>query len=352
MERVNAPHKGRPLLGRAATLRDVAHAAGVHPSTVSRALNESTRSMVNAGTVRRVLSAAEKLGYRPNSLARGLKMARTFTVGVLIPDLTNPLFPPIVRGIEDGLADTGYTVVVANTDNDDDKERSTLEVMLNRRVDGLVLATAHREYPVVHELTSSGVPLVLVNRTMDHAPVSSVVGDDHAGIGLAVRHLASLGHRRIAHIAGPQAVSTGLVRYQSFVSWMQSEGLEMDADRVVFADWFQEEPGARAFKELLARGVDFTAVVASNDLIALGCYDGLGEQGLRVPEDMSVIGYNDVPFSDKFNPPLTTIRISPYQMGLKAAELLLAGLRNPEQPAVSVRISPALVVRDSTAPRP
>jgi LacI family transcriptional regulator len=337
-------------LRRTTTLRDVAEAAGVHPSTASRALNESTRPMVKAGTVRRVLKAAERLGYRPNSLARGLKTSRTFSIGMLIPDLTNPLFPPIVRGIEDGLAPSGYTVVLANTDDHDDKERSVLEVMLNRRVDGLILATAHRDYPLVSQLSASGIPVVLVNRTVDESPVSAVVGDDHVGIGLAVRHLADLGHRRIAHVAGPQGVSTGLARRQSFISWVQSRGLEMDPDLIVFADWFQEEPGARAFEELVCRRQDFTAVIAANDLIALGCYDVLKERGLRIPRDFSVVGYNDIPLSDKFNPPLTTIRIAPYELGLKAAELLLAAIISPDATPVSVRVAPTLVVRDSTGP--
>lgn len=343
---------GSPLLGKSATLRDVARAAGVHPSTASRALNESTRPMVKVATVRKVLGAADKLGYRPNSLARGLKMSRTFTVGVLIPDLTNPLFPPVVRGLEDGMSGPGYTVVAANTDGDDEKERAIVEAMLNRRIDGLVVATARRDHPLVQELAASGIPLVLVIRTVDHSPVSEVVGDDHEGIGLAVRHLVSLGHRRIAHVAGPQDVSAGLVRYQSYRSWMQYEGLPVDEDLVVFTDAFQEAPGAEAFRTLLDREVPFTAAVAGNDLIALGCYDVMTERGLGIPQDISVVGYNDILFCDKFNPPLTTVRIPSYQMGLKAAELLLAAIKNPAEAPVSLRLKPTLMQRRSTSAPP
>lgn len=306
--------------------------------------------MVNAETVSRVLNAAQHLGYRPNSLARGLKMSRTFTVGMLIPDLTNPLFPPIVRGIEDGLDKVGYTVVLANSDNDVERERTIADLMINRRVDGLILATARRQYPLLDALVDVRMPTVLINRTTDDPPVSVVTGDDHAGIGLAVRHLAMLGHRRIAHIAGAQNTSTGLSRYQSFMSWMQSEDLELDRDLIVFAEWFQEEPGARAFAQLLDGGKPFTAVVAANDLIALGCYDVLHARGLAIPGDLSVIGYNDVPFSDKFHPPLSTIRIPHYQIGLKAAELLLAAIEDPGATPISVRVAPTLVERDSTGP--
>lgn len=341
------------MLGSPTTLRDVAERAGVHPSTASRALNSSTRSLVNDETVERVLEAADALGYRPNSLARGLKTNRTFTIGMLLPDLTNPLFPPIVRGIEDTLGDADYTLILANTDNDAEKERSILRSMLTRRVDGLVLATAQREAPVIDELIEAGMPVVLVNRTMDAPPVPSVTGDDHAGIGLAVRHLVSLGHRRIAHVAGPQTVTTGLTRYQSFVAWMQSEGLEAEPDLVVFADWFHEEPGAKAFQEVLDRRPDLTAVVGANDLIAIGCYDVLKERELRVGTDVSVVGYNDMLFADKLSPPLTTIRIPHYQIGVKAAELILEVVEEKEEAeAVAVRLAPSLVVRKSTGPAP
>jgi LacI family transcriptional regulator len=339
-----------PLLRSTATLRDVAKAAGVHPSTASRALNDTTRPMVNAATVRKVLSAAEKLGYRPNSIARGLKTSRTFTVGVLIPDLTNPLFPPMVRGLEDGLSGAGYTVVAGNTDDDDGKERSIAEAMLARRIDGLVMATARRDHPLVHELAAAGVPLVLAVRTVDQSPVPAVVDDHHAGVGLAIRHLAELGHRRIAHVAGPQHTSAGLVRYHSYASWLQSEGLPLDPELVAFSSAFQEQPGAEAFRALLDRGAAPTAVLAGNDLIALGCYDVAAARGIRIPDDLSVVGYNDIVFADKFNPPLTTVRVPSYQMGVKAAELLLGLIDRPGQDQVSLQVPPALVTRASTAP--
>jgi len=336
-------------LARTVTLRDVAELAGVHPSTASRALNAGSRSLVNEQTVVRVLDAARKLGYQPNSLARGLKTNQTFTVGMLLPDLTNPLFPPIVRGVEDALGAADYTVILGNTDNDANKEEAILRTMLNRRVDGLIVATARRSASQMSQLEGAGIPVVLVNRSNDHSQLPSVSGDDHAGIGLAVRHLASLGHRRIAHVAGPQNLSTGLARYQSFVGWMQSEGLDPDPRLIVFSEWFHEAPGAAAAVELFERGVDFTAIVAANDLLAIGCYDVLAEQGLRVPDDVSVIGYNDMPFSDKLNPPLTTIQIPHYTIGVTAAELALDLMADRDVGGQSLRLAPTLMVRASTA---
>jgi LacI family transcriptional regulator len=347
-ERPAVPGPARPGPVR---LRDVAELAKVHPSTASRALNPMVRDAVNAATVSRVAAAARKLGYQPNSLARGLRLNRTFTIGMLIPDLTNPLFPPIARGTEDRLARDGYTLVLANTYNDEAKERAIVELIGKRRVDGLLLATAERTYPLLDDLRASGVPVVLVNRVPDESPVSSVVGDDHAGIGLAVRHLVSLGHERIAYVGGTQSFSTGLHRYQAFLSWMQSAGLEPDPALIAIARWFRQKPGQESCAELLDRGRPFTAIIAGNDLIALGCYAALRERGLRVPGDISVVGYNGIPFSDEFAPPLTTIRIPHYDIGVRAAELILDAIREEGRgSAVSVRLAPELVVRESTGP--
>ncbi len=333
-------------------LRDVAALARVHPSTASRALNPVVRSTVNPATVARVVSAARKLGYQPNALARGLRLNRTFTIGMLIPDLTNPLFPPIARGIEDRLARDGYALVLANTSDSEAKERAIVELIGKRRVDGLLLATAERTYPLLDELRESGVPVVLINRVPDNPPVSSVVGDDHAGIGLGVRHLVSLGHRRIAFVGGTRSVSTGLHRYQAFLSWMQSEGLDPDPSLIAIASWFRKKPGQESCGKLLDEGAKFTAIVAGNDLLALGCYAALRERGLSVPDDVSVVGYNDIPFSSEFAPPLTTIRIPHYEIGVEAAELILDAMA-PEaasRPPVSLRLAPELIVRESTAP--
>ena len=200
-----------------ATLRDVAKLAAVHPGTVSRALNPETRRMVNEETARRVLEAAAQLGYRPNPIARGLKTNRSHTIGVLVPDLTNPLFPPIVRGIQDRLEAAGYTPLIANTDNDPDRERNDFEAMRARQVDGVITATARLDHGVLDEMAADGLPIVLVNRRLDDGPLSSATADDHEGARLAVKHLAELGHTRIAHLGGPQGVSTGRLRYEGFV---------------------------------------------------------------------------------------------------------------------------------------
>ena len=338
--------------GAAVTLRDVARVAGVHPATVSRALNEETRALVNAETAQRVLKAAEKLGYRPNPIARGLKTNRSYTIGVLIPDLTNPLFPPILRGIEDRLETAGYTPLVANTDNDPERELLDSQTMRARQVDGIIAATARRDHRLHDALLEAGIELVLVNRRQAELPVSSATADDRMGMRLAVEHLLSLGHTRIAHLAGPLDYSTGLDRHDSFLETMRAAGLEPDPELILVAEAFTEAEGARLCGQLLADGHELTAVAAANDLLALGCYDVLAERGHRCPDDISVMGFNDMPFADRFNPPLSTIHIPHYEIGKAAGELMLDRLQDGESPPREIRLEPHLVVRDSTRARP
>jgi LacI family transcriptional regulator len=331
------------------TLRDVARVSGVHPGTASRALNEETRALVNEETARRVLEAAAELGYRPNPIARGLKTNRSYTIGVLIPDLTNPLFPPILRGIEDRLEESGYTPLMANTDNDPERERMDWHAMRARQVDGIVAATARRDHELLDELLEAGIPVVLVNRRAPESGIPSATADDRQGIRLAVGHLAELGHERIAHIAGPLELSTGLDRHEGFHEAMRELGLEPDPELIVVTGAFTEAEGAKACAELLGRGAGPTAIAAANDLIALGCYDVFAERGIACPEEISVVGFNDMPFAGRFQPPLTTIRIPHYEIGMAAAELILENLLNGGAPPRDIRLEPSLVVRSSAA---
>jgi LacI family transcriptional regulator len=332
------------------TLRDVARRAAVHPGTVSRALNEETRALVNQATAQRVIDAAEELGYKPNPIARGLKTNRSYTVGVLIPDLTNPLFPPIVRGIEDRLGEAGYTSLIANTENDPERERADVLALRTRQVDGFIAATARHDHELLAEMVAAGERVVLVNRRLADGSLPAVTGDDREGMRLAVEHITALGHTRIAHLAGPQELSTGNQRYLGFLDAMRAAAVTPDPELVRFGGAFTEAEGARACRDLLDAGRAVTAIVAGNDLMALGCYDVLEERGLRCPGDVSVIGFNDMRFANRFNPPLTTIRLPHYEIGAAAADLLLERLQDPTAQARQLMLEPTLVVRASTAP--
>lgn len=334
------------------TLRDVAQLAGVHPGTASRALNEQTRALVNEETAGRVLRAAAELGYRPNPIARGLKTNRSYMVGVLIPDIQNPLFPPIIRGIEDRLDQAGYTPVVANTENDPERERIDFEAMRARQVDGFITATARRDHELLDEIVGLELPLVLVNRRVEDGALPSATADDREGVRLAVEHVLELGHRRIAYLAGPLELSTGHQRLESFLDSMRAAGVDPEPELVLRGSAFTEREGERLCGELLDSGAPFTAIIAGNDLMALGCYDVFEERGLSCPGDVSVVGFNDMPFADHFDPPLTTIRIPHYEIGLAAAELFLGLLQGGAEDRPQVVLPPSLVVRESTAAPP
>jgi LacI family transcriptional regulator len=339
----------RPQIQPPATLRDVAALAGVHTTTASRALNSETRGLVNGDTAQRVVEAATQLGYRSNPLARGLKTNRSYTIGVVVPDLRNPIFPPIARGIEDQLERSGYTSLLANTDNDPERERLSFSALRARQVDGFITATARGDHGLLQELAAAGVPIVLVNRGTDDGEFAQAVPDDHGGARAAVEHLAGLGHRRIAHFAVP-TMSTGRNRQAGYLDAMAAAGLEVDPGLVLEASAYVEAEGARCARELLAARSDVTAVFAGNDLMALGCIDALRVAGLDCPGDVSVVGVNDMAWCDRFSPPLTTVHVPLYALGTTAADLLLERLRDPARsPERSVVLPTELIVRGSTA---
>jgi LacI family transcriptional regulator len=332
----------------AVTIRDVARVANVHPGTVSRALNEETRMLVNPDTAERVLEAASQLGYRPNRIARGLKTSRSHTIGVLIPDITNPLFPPILRGIEDRLDEAGYTSLIVNTDNDPERERVYLDALRARQVDGFISATARLDRELLGELAAAGTPLVLVNRSLEDGSVPAVTVNDRQGITLAVEHVAALGHERIGHVAGPQNLSTGHRRHVGFVEAMQAAGLEALSEHICIGPSFTEEAGARACADLLDAAPRLTAIVAANDLLAIGCYDELEARGIVCPDDISIVGFNDMPFIDHLRPPLTSVRVPQREIGKVAADLLLEQLSDGRETVSETLLEPTLMVRGST----
>ena len=342
-----SPDTAMPAPSPRATIADVARAAGVHASTVSRALNPATRSMVTEAVVARVAEVADRLGWRPSALAAGLRTRRSRTIGILVPDLVNPIFPPIVRAAETLLAAQGYATLVANTDNDPAREDLLINRMAEHLVDGLMLASAAEGSRAIGLCARWRIPAVLINRRLPGVECSAVTNDDRHGIGLAVAHLLALGHRRIAHLAGPPGVSTAIDRRAGFCEALQDAGLAPAS--VVDAASYTREAGRVAMTRLL-EDPGFTAVVVANDMLCLGVYDVLKARGLRAGADLSVTGFNDMPFVDLIDPPLTTIRIQHAAMGREAAETLLAAIAEPEAAMRDIRLVPELVVRASTAP--
>lgn len=335
------------------TLKDLALHLGVHKSTVSRAMDAERRHLVAADLLQRIEAAARELGYRPNHAASALSRGRSKTVGVLVPDITNPVFPPILRGIEDALDEEGYFALLANTSRPDsnvDAAHVAVERMQAQRVEGFLVATATRDDQWLESLRQSGTQIVLINRTDGRGHLPAVISDDMLGMRLAVDHLVSLGHRRIAHLAGPETLSTGLARRLGYEQAMRQHGL--NAKAVTRAEAYTVESGEVAMNMLLAKRnqTQFTAVVAANDLLALGALQALKRAGLKVPRDVSVVGHNDMQLLDQVNPPLTSVRIQHYEMGFRAARLLIDALRErPGSQDATVVLRPQLVLRASTA---
>jgi LacI family transcriptional regulator, galactose operon repressor len=337
---------GKPPSG----IKQIAQKAGVHVSTVSRALNPQTRTMVSQEVAARILKIASTLGYKRNPIAFGLKTRRSFTVGVIVPDLTNPLFPPIVRAVERTLGKEGYVTMLADSDNSRETESAILDSLEARQVDGLILATASLHDDIVARCREQGIPFVLVNRTVLDESVTSVVTNDGYGIRLAVDHLLQLGHRKLAYVGGPLNTSTAAGRREGFVAALKAYRLSVREKLIADCASFTVQAGAAAARELLSTANrSFTAIVAANDMLALGCYDALKEAGLTCPKDISITGYNDMPFADRFNPPLTTLRIPHDQIGVQSGLLLLRMMRDPTVIVPSMHLEPHLVVRGSTA---
>lgn len=343
---------GRPTIRP--TIRDVAELAGVHPGTASRALDPRREGRISAPTAERVRSAALRLGYVPDPIARTLRARRSAVVGVVVPDLANPVFPPIVSGIEDALAEAGYVALVANTGNDPGRERDRVAALQSRRCDGYIVASATLDGETISRLTSAADPVILVNRETSDPALTAVGSDDRAGVQAAVAHLAGLGHRVIAHVTGPPNLSVVQTRAEAFRACAERLGLGRDGLIVRHGPALTAAGARDAALDLLRQDPAVTAILAGNDLMALGCYAAAQEAGRPCPASISIVGYNDMPFVEWWRPALTTVRIPQYDIGYEAARLLLDQLaeqpaRGPGRPARHVLMPTSLVIRSSTA---
>ena len=335
---------------RRATIEDVAKLARVHKGTVSRALDERKRHKVARETIERVEQAARQVGYVPNALARGLRTRNSMTIGVVLPDITNPFFPPLIRGIEGFVNPRGYTSLLVNTDGDQVMERTALRSLIDRRVDGLIVASGQRDGTALSELYAAGVKVVLLNRDAGDVPYPLVNGDDARGVSAAVEHLVEFGHLDILHLAGPPNFSTSSERAGAFTAACLRHP-EVRC-KIIEAESLTTAAGEEAMNRVLESGENPTAVVAGNDLIALGALRALRAHDLRCPDDVSIVGFNDMPFAEDFSPPLTTVHVPTEAMGRRAAQLILEAIDSDVLDQQTVMLPVSLVVRASTGPAP
>lgn len=332
-----------------ATISDVAAEAGVHPSTVSRALTDHASSSIKPATRERVLAAAERLGYRPSVLARGLRLRRTMTLGMLVPDITNPFFSSIIKGAEDAARERGYNLILCNSEDDPEREAVCLHALREHEVDGLLIASSQMADETIDGLRDEGYPFVLINRATASPDDLAVVVDNHAAAANAIAYLAGLGHHRVGHIAGPVSTTTGLDRLEGYRSAVRDLGLADDPELVAEADGFSIEAGHAALGAMLRMADPPTAVFAANDLIAIGALQRLHEAGGLAPQDLSLVGFNDIPFAGLLQPALTTVRVPQLEMGMAGARLLIDRIEGRPTEKVRLTLPTELVIRASAA---
>lgn len=320
----------------------------MHPATASRALDPNLPGRIAEPTATKVREAARALGYRPDPTARSLRTRRSGTVGIVLPDLTNPVLAPMVRAIEERLWTEGLACLVTDTGNRRDHEAALVSELVARRCEGLIVASAARDSRAVSALGDAEPPVVLVTREPDGNRLPFVGADDEAGVRAAVTHLVELGHRRIGHLAGPKHLSTTARRTAAFREASTAHRIT-DAP-VVHGSGFTVTGGVEAMGRMADDHPDVTAVVAGNDMMALGAYEVAERSGRRIPEDLSVVGHNDMPFMARVDPPLTTVSIRQELVGATAAAMLLqlraGAVLEPRRQLIETR----LVVRRSTAP--
>ncbi|WP_417669218.1 LacI family DNA-binding transcriptional regulator [Roseibium sp.] len=335
------------------TLKDLARETGVHVSTVSRALDPQKRGALTDEVVVKIREAAERLGYRPNRIAFSLRKQKTMTIGVMIPDITNMIFPAIVRGIESVMEPLGYASIIVNTDGNSDREQRLIETLQERGVDGIIHTAVLRSAPKIKDVAAQGLPVVTLNRKVEAADIPYVINDEESGIRQVFELLYKQGHRKIAHIAGPSDLSTGLLRKQAFLS-VTADYQIPEGDLVIEeAARFEEAEGRRCAKAILDRAPETTAILCANDRLALGAIDECAALGYPCPDRISVTGFNDMALLDLIRPGLTTVRIEQFEAGAEAARLLARMLEGSSEPIPRETILPVSVtIRGSTgAPR-
>lgn len=348
----------------ASTIRDVARESGYSASTVSIVLNAAPLARyIPAGTKERIQATARRLGYRPNPLARSLRSQRSNIVGVMVFDILDPFCTPILRGLENSLYQANYLSLLADSHNEPHRFERYLEMMLDRRVEALIVIANWlvTDIKVLADLTERQVPTVIAGRGNEIDNVSTVSVDNEAGAALALEHLYKLGHRDIAFLRGPKTLSSSGQRWKGIRSFAHSVGLHLDSKRIAELPESLDpnssfDAAAQLTTELLRTGKSFTALMAYDDMTALGALRALKNKGMRVPEDCSVIGFDDVAQAGFSVPSLTTVRQPMEAMGAMSVGVILDAIQAANQkreiPLVRRKIPAELVVRESTSKLP
>ena len=329
------------------TITDVAREAGVSASTVSHVINETR--YVSDEVKQRVRAAMEALNYQPNVIARSLRTRETLTVGVVVSDVTNPFFTSIVRAIEDEVLKQGYNIILCDTDEKPEREQAYLRLLMGRRVDGLIVAPSSGNADLLRSAIESGLPVVLLDRSIPGLTADVVLSDNESGAFDAVSYLIGMGHRRIGIIAGRLEVSTGADRMAGYVRAIRTHGIPADESLIEVAK-FKRDIAYDKTMQMLNRAEPPTALFVCNNVMTAGTMAALKAAGKKVPEDISVIGFDDSEWAALMDPPLTVVAQPIVELGTRAAQMLMRRIsRGRVKTPRAVVLKPELIVRDSCA---
>jgi len=326
-------------------IKEVAARAKVSTATISRTVNRS--ELVDPRTAERVWQAIRELGYYPNTQARALVSGRSRMFGLIISDIANPFFPELVKGFENAAIAHGYEVIVANTDYKSDRMSVCVRRMIERQVDGVAIMTSELDRVLLDELSKRRVPIVFLDVGSVKPRISNLAVNYNQGIRESVRHLVSLGHERIGFISGPLTLKSARTRRSAFLSCLRQSGIG-DRQQIVIEGNHRIDGGQQAMRQMLQLPNRPTALLTSNDLTAIGALFAISSAGLKVPDDISVIGFDDIELSQFTHPPLTTVRLSRDELGSKAFDALYRSAEGLSKSGKEYKISTSLVLRGST----
>jgi len=331
------------------TLKDIAKKTGFSVSTVSRVLHDNSKKYkISAKTQVKVREAARDLGYRLNTLARGLRIQKTYEVGVIVPDISNPVFSAVIKGLAGELRKAGYNFIVYDADEDLTIERSAIRSLLEKRVDGMIIASVGQEFSHIQKIKDAGIPLVTIDRCFDSLDVDSVSVDNVKGSLFAVQHLIKEGHTRIAFIQGLLGTYANEARLEGYKQALSGAGIAIDQHLIV-GDDFRSLNGYLETKHLLKLASPPTAIYTAGDLIALGALEACRENGIRIPNDVSLVTFDDPVFASYLSPALTAIEQPITKMTEMSVAMLMRRIKNPNDERRKVLVEPKLNVRNSVA---
>lgn len=331
------------------SISDVARRAGVSTTTVSRVMNNKT-SGVSQKTREKILAVMEEMNYRPSQLARSIALSHSSIIGVIIPDVSNLFYPQMLRGIDDYISSRGYAMMLFNSDSDPEREKRQMLTMVDNRVDGVILCSGVSNEAFLKEFRAYGTPLVMIGRTFDSSYADAIItGDNERGMYDSTTFMVRHGHRDILYLDGTAEASGPIYRTRGYRHALQDAELPIQPG-LMFHGEFSIQYGYDMVTSLMEEGAAFTAIVTGSDLIAIGAVKALHARGLRVPEDIEVIGFDNIELSEIYEPRLSTVSKPHYDIAAQAARMLIAAIEGEELPIRRMTVSSALVLRDTTRP--